>query len=66
MKALSKKDGNMLPIFERRILGMIYSPIDDQCIWIISYNNEIHKLWNELDIVNFIKIRRLWYLVQLF
>jgi hypothetical protein len=27
---LSKKDGNMLRIFERRILRMIYGPVNDK------------------------------------
>jgi hypothetical protein len=31
--ALSKKDGNMLRIFERRLLRIIYGHINDNGIW---------------------------------
>jgi hypothetical protein len=45
---------------------MIYSPTNDKCVWRISYNNELHMLWIDLDIVNVIKIRRLRWQVHLF
>jgi hypothetical protein len=35
---LSKKDENMLQIFEGRILRMIYSPVNDNGIWRTRYN----------------------------
>jgi len=43
-----KKDGNMLRIFERRILRMIYSygSIRDNCILRTGYN-EIYALYDE-------------------
>jgi len=47
----------MLRVFVKRILRMICSPINDNCTWGMSYNNEVHILWNDLDIVNVIKIR---------
>jgi hypothetical protein len=46
-----KKDENMLRIFERRMLRRIYGPIKENCIWRSRYNHEIHKLYNEPDIV---------------
>jgi hypothetical protein len=47
---LSKKDENLLQIFERRILRKIYGPINEGGIWGIRYNNELYKLYNEPDI----------------
>jgi hypothetical protein len=44
----------MLQTFERRILIIIYSPINDNVIWITSFNNELCMLGNELDIVKVI------------
>jgi hypothetical protein len=35
------KNGNMLKIFERRILRMIYGPIRDNGIWRTGYKNEL-------------------------
>jgi hypothetical protein len=46
---LSKKDENLLQIFERRILRRIYGPINEGGIWRIVYNNELYKLYNESD-----------------
>jgi hypothetical protein len=37
----SKKGGNILQIFERRILRVSYSPINDSGIWRTGYNNEL-------------------------
>jgi hypothetical protein len=48
----------MLRIFERRILRMIYSNINDNFTWRMSYNNQLLTLWNDLDIVNVIIIIR--------
>ena len=56
----------MLRIFERRILRMIYGPIRDNGIWRTGYNNEIYALYDELDIVEAIKIGRLRWLGHLF
>jgi len=46
--SISKKDGNMLQIFER-ILRMIYSPINDNNIWRTRCNNDLYTLYNEFD-----------------
>ena len=56
----------MLRIFERRMLRMIYHPIDDNGIWRTIYNNELYRLYDELDIVKVIKIGRLRGLGHLF
>jgi len=44
----------MLQVFERRLLIIIYSPINDNVIWITRFNNELYMLCNELDIVKVI------------
>jgi hypothetical protein len=36
-----QKDGNMLRIFEGRILTVIYGPIEDNGIWRRRYSNEL-------------------------
>jgi len=43
----------MLRIFERRILRMIYGPINDNGIRRTRYSNELYKLYDELDTVFF-------------
>jgi hypothetical protein len=42
-RPLSKKDENLLQIFERRILRRIYGPINEGGIWRIRYNNGLYK-----------------------
>ena len=44
----------MLQIFERRILIIIYGPINDNVTWKTRFNNELYMLCNELDIVKVI------------
>jgi len=41
----------MLPIFQRRILRMIYGLINDNGIRRTRYNNELYTLYDELDTV---------------
>jgi hypothetical protein len=55
--SVSKKDGNMLQIFER-ILRIIYGPINDNDIWRTRCNNEFYTLYNEFDTVKMMKIGR--------
>jgi hypothetical protein len=62
----SKKDGNMLRIFESRILRMVYVSINDDCIWRTRYHYELYTLYDDLDIVQLVKIGRLGWLEQLF
>ena len=54
------------PIFERRILRMIYSPVNNNSIWRTVYNNELYTLYDELDVVLVIKTGRLRWLAYLF
>ena len=56
----------MLRIFEGRMLRMIYGPIKHNGIWRTRYSNELYMLYDELDIVEVIKIGRLRWLEHLF
>jgi hypothetical protein len=55
------EDGNMLRIFERRILKMIYGPIDGNGTWRTRYN-KLYTLYDELGLTEVIKMERLWWL----
>jgi hypothetical protein len=50
------KDGNMLRIFERRILTGMYGPITENFIWGSRYNHELCKLYDEPRIVKVVKV----------
>jgi hypothetical protein len=63
---LSRKDKNMLRIFERRILRKIYGPIEENSIWRSRYDHELYELYNELDITKVIKSGRLRWMGHLF
>jgi hypothetical protein len=45
----------VFPIFERRILRMIYSPVNDNGMWKTRYSNVLYTPYDELDIVKVIK-----------
>jgi hypothetical protein len=49
----------MLKTFERKILRRIYGPTQEQGLWRPRWNNELCRLYNDLNIVEDIKIRRL-------
>ena len=56
---LSKEGGNIFRIFGRRILRMIYGPINDNGVWRTRCNN---TFCDALDIVKVIKIGKLRWL----
>jgi hypothetical protein len=56
---LSKFDENILKVFERKILRAIFGPTNEHGEWRIKYNNELYALYEESDIVTYIKINRL-------
>jgi hypothetical protein len=62
---LSKKDGNMLQIFERRILRTIYGPINENGMWRTRDSNELYTLYDEIDIVKVIRLGRWMWLGHL-
>jgi hypothetical protein len=49
----------MLNTFERKILRRIYGPTHEGGSWHHRWNNELYNLYNEPNIVDNIKIRRL-------
>jgi hypothetical protein len=49
----------MLNTSERKILRRIYGPTHEGRCWCPSCNNELYSLYNEPNIVEDIKIRRL-------
>jgi hypothetical protein len=63
---LSKKDGNLLRIFERITLKLIYGHVNDNGVWRTRYNSEPYILYDEADVVKVVKIGRLTWLGQLF
>jgi hypothetical protein len=63
---VSKKDLNMIRIFERGILRKIYDPINDTSKWRTRYSNEFYTLYDELDIAKVIKTGRLRWLGHVF
>ena len=52
---LSKCDEAILGVFERKILRAIFGPTNDNAEWRIKYNNQLHTLYKESDIVTYIK-----------
>jgi hypothetical protein len=64
--SLSKKDGNMLEIFARRILRLIYGAVNDNGVWRTRYNSKLYTLCNEPHTVKVVKTGRLRWLRYLF
>lgn len=59
---MTQKDENYLRIFERKILRAIFGAVFESDVWRRRYNHELDVLYNEPDIVRFIKINRLrWF-----
>jgi hypothetical protein len=56
---LSKTDERLLSVFERRILRCIFGAVQENGVWRKRYSHEPCELFNEPDIVNYIKINRL-------
>jgi hypothetical protein len=56
---LSKTDERLLSVFERRILRYIFGTVQENGVWRKRYNHELYDLFNERDIVKYIKINRL-------
>ena len=54
MFARLKKNWNMLRIFEKRILRMIYGPVNDTGKWRAGHSNEFCTLYDESNIAKMI------------
>jgi hypothetical protein len=52
-------DERLLRIFERRILRYVFGPVEENGTWRRRYNYESYKLFNESDIIGYIKVKRL-------
>jgi hypothetical protein len=56
---LLSSDERFLNIFGRRILRLIFGPVEENVVWRRRHNKEIYGLFKEPDIVQTIKIKRL-------
>jgi hypothetical protein len=55
---LSKIDKRLLSVFERRLLRCIFGAVQENGVWRKRYNHELYELFNEPDIVKYIKINQ--------
>jgi hypothetical protein len=58
-RPLSRSDERPLSIFERRILRYICGPVGENGSWRKRYNLQLCKLFDEPDVIRFIKVKRL-------
>lgn len=56
---LTKELERQLLVFERKVLRRIFGPVREGDTWRIRHNEELRLLYNEVDIVQFIKLGRL-------
>jgi hypothetical protein len=56
---LSRADDRSLGLFERRVLRCICGAVQDEGTWRKTYNHELSKPFNALDIAKYMKINRL-------
>jgi hypothetical protein len=56
---LSKSDEARLGVFERKVLRAIFGPTNDNGEWRIKYNDESYTLYEDSDIITYIKINHL-------
>jgi hypothetical protein len=59
---LSTSEKNLLGIFERKILRMIFGPVCDRGEWRIRYNNELYTMYSDSSIVEKIRKQQLRWL----
>jgi hypothetical protein len=56
---LSRLDERVLNTFEKTILRYIFGPVEENGTWKSRYNYELFKLFNESNIIVYIKVKRL-------
>jgi hypothetical protein len=56
---LSKADESCLGVFKRKMLRRIYGPLCEGATWRSRYNEEVYRLYDEIDLVTAIRISRL-------
>jgi hypothetical protein len=54
-----KTDERLLTVFERRILRCIFGAVQEKGVWRKRCNRELYELFNEPDIVKYLKMNRL-------
>jgi hypothetical protein len=54
-----KAEERALGLFERKILGSIFGAVQDKGQWRRRHNFELYKLYDEPDLVKYIKLNRL-------
>ena len=57
--SLTTTDEELLLVFERKILRMIFGPIRENGEWRIRYNHELQELYQHADVVQKIRTKRL-------
>jgi hypothetical protein len=57
-RTLSKINERLLRVFERRILRCIFGAVLENGVWRKRHNHELYELFNEPDIVTYIKVNR--------
>jgi hypothetical protein len=56
---LSKQSEKTIGIIERKILRRIFGAVKDEGQWRMRYNKELYELYKDVDLVTFIKLKRL-------
>jgi len=56
---VTEMDMKRLNIWERKILKRVYGPVAEQGVWITRTNQELREVHVDLDIVAYIKKKRL-------
>ena len=59
---LTTKDEDFLRIWERKILRKIYGPKHEEGRWAIRTNDELYQLYQQPNVVNEVKARRIRWL----
>jgi hypothetical protein len=57
--ALSKTNEERLSLFERKVLRCIFGAKQENKTWQNRYNFELYETFNESNIVNYIKVKRM-------
>lgn len=60
--ALSESDKNLLGVFERKVLRMIFGPVCEAGEWRIRYNHELYQMYKDDNITNKISKQQLRWL----
>ena len=56
---ITKAEGQLIDVWERKVLHRIFGPIYDGNMWRIRTNEELYDLYGEANLVTAIKIQRL-------